>query len=187
MIRNTFVVAMAFLLVACNSSAPVAESEPVTNTASQSDKVRETVASHDAPRTPTPTPEANTAPALAPKASKERRKFSRSGEAIDTKKFDDAIAAAKKAYEAKTSDEALKKELGSKYFERGVALTAARQYASAIGDFRKTLKYDPSNSDAQQQIKVISSIYDSMNIEGPKPGEEPEPIRKGEKKEEKKS
>ena len=181
MIKYIVLLVVAFFVVACNSSAPTAESEPVTNTSSQTDKVRETVASHDAPRTPKP--EANTAPPLAPKPSKEKRKFSRSGEPIDTKAFDEGIATAQKALDAKPTDEALKKTLGTKYFERGVALTAARQYASAIGDFRKTLKYDPSNKDAQQQIQVISSIYKSMNIEGPKPGEEPEPIRKGEKTE----
>jgi len=60
-----------------------------------------------------------------------------------------------------------------------VALTDARQYASALGDYRRTLKYDPSNAEAKDWIERIVSIYDSINRESPKEGEEPPPLPMG--------
>jgi hypothetical protein len=63
-----------------------------------------------------------------------------------------------------------------------MALTDARQYASALGDFRRALKYDPSSEEAKTWIDQIIKIYDSMNKEYPKEGEEPPPLPwKGEK------
>ena len=181
MMKKIAVLAIAMFLLGC-AADPEPQQEVVTNTKDQSKKVSETVASHTIERTPKPENvgvNSNTNKTVEmPKRSETRRKFSRSGDPIDTKKFDSAIADAKKASDAKPDDAELKKTLGSKYFERGVALTAARQYASAIGDFRKAIKLDPSNKDAESNIKMIESIYKSMNIEGPKPGEEPEPIRK---------
>ncbi len=154
------------LTAACGSS-PKVETEPVANTNDQSKRVAETVASHSVERDDVNA--VTQSDADVPEASKGgKRKWSRSGDAIDTSKFDAAIAAAK----AK-SDENAKKALGTAYFERGVALTAARQYASAIGDFRKAVDNDPANDEAKKQIATITSIYNSMNIEVPGVGEEP--------------
>ena len=175
--RGLFLVLVA--VVASCAGQPEIKEEPVTNTKSQSDKVRETVASHAANRKPkVNVPDANTnAPVIKPpEPSATKRKWSRSGDPIDTAKLDAAVAAADKTLKASPDDEAAKKALGNAYFQRAVALTGARQYASAIGDFRKAVKLDPSNQDARSQITVITRIYESMNIEVPKEGEEPPPL-----------
>lgn len=103
-------------------------------------------------------------------------KWSASGDPIDTAEFDKAIAAAEKDLKAKPNDEAVKKAAADAYFKRGFALTEARQYASALGDFRKTLKLDPDHEDAKTWQTQIVGIYEMMKREYPKPGEEPTPL-----------
>lgn len=112
----------------------------------------------------------------------ERSKWTQSGDAIDTAEYDAAVKAAEKTLAAKPSDAAAKKALGEAYFKRAVALTDARQYASALGDYRKTKKYDRDNAEAGEWIERITSIYSSINRESPKEGEEPPPLpfKKGE-------
>ncbi len=112
-----------------------------------------------------------------------KSKWTQSGDPIDTKEFDAAIASAEVALGKKPSDEDAKKALGTAYFNRAEALTKARQYASALGDYRKALKHDPSNETAKEWIDQIIMIYSSINRESPKEGEEPPPLpfKKGEK------
>jgi tetratricopeptide (TPR) repeat protein len=105
-----------------------------------------------------------------------KSKWSQSGDPIDTKEFDTAIASAEKALSAKPSDAQAKKTLAAAYYKRAVALTDARQYASALGDYRRTLKYDASNEEAKNWIEQITMIYSSINRESPKEGEEPPPL-----------
>jgi len=100
-------------------------------------------------------------------------KWSQSGDPIDTAKFDKAIADADKALKAKPTDEALKTAAAQAYFERGFALTEARQYASAIGDYRRALKIDPIHEESQKWVEQIIGIYKMLKKEAPKPGEEP--------------
>ncbi|NNE67743.1 MAG: hypothetical protein HKN33_14370 [Pyrinomonadaceae bacterium] len=167
--KNLIYLFAVALLSACAGSAPEVAEKPVTNTKDQSKRVSETVASHTLERKKDakPVDNTNSGPAeTVPKPSKTKRKWSRSGDPIDTTKLDAAVKSAG----------ADKKALGKAYFERGVALTSARQYAAAIGDFRKAIKNDPSLVDAKKQIAVITSIYNSMNIEVPGEGEEPAPL-----------
>jgi tetratricopeptide (TPR) repeat protein len=103
-------------------------------------------------------------------------KWTQSGDPIDTAKFDSAIASAEKAVKAKPSDAAAKKVAADAYLERGNALTQARQYASALGDYRRVLKYDPDNTEAKEWIDQIISIYGMLKKEAPKEGEEPPPL-----------
>lgn len=109
-----------------------------------------------------------------------KSKWSQGGNPIDTTDLDAAVATAEKASKEKSSD-ASKKALADAYFKRGFALTEARQYASALGDYRKALKFDPANAEAKQWADQILQIYDSMNKEAPKEGEEPPalPFKKG--------
>ena len=115
--------------------------------------------------------------------SGEKSKWTQSGDPVDTKELDSAIASAEVAFNKKSSDSEAKKALGAAYFNRAEALTKARQYASALGDYRRALKYAPSNSAAKEWIDQITMIYGSMNREAPKEGEEPPPLefKKGEK------
>lgn len=103
-------------------------------------------------------------------------KWSQSGDPIDTSKFDTAIATAEKEQKAKPSDDAAKKALAQALFDRGFALTEARQYAAALGDYRRALKYDPDHADSKKWIEQIVSIYSMLKKEAPKEGEEPPPL-----------
>ncbi len=117
----------------------------------------------------------NSAGSLVVKPSSEKTEWTRSGNPIDTTSFDTAIESAKKTEKAKR-DEASKKALAQAYFKRGEALTEAKQYASAIGDYRRALKYDPNQAESKQWIKIIEGIYASMNRTIPSEGEEPAPL-----------
>jgi tetratricopeptide (TPR) repeat protein len=111
-----------------------------------------------------------------PPANSNAGKWTQSGDPIDTTKFDKAIADAEKAGKAEAADEEAKKALAQAYFERGFALTQARQYASAIGDYRRALKYDPDHAESKEWIDQIVSIYAMLKKSPPKEGEEPKPL-----------
>jgi tetratricopeptide (TPR) repeat protein len=114
----------------------------------------------------------NPSSTAAPKSGA-KTKWTQSGEPIDTAEFDAEIVKAEKSLKAKPNDETAKKALAESYFKRGFALTEARQYASALGDYRKALKLDPTNEDAKTWIQKIIDIYDGLNKDYPKEGEEP--------------
>ena len=103
-------------------------------------------------------------------------KWTQSGDPIDTKEFDAAIAAADNEVKSKPSDAAAKKALGEAYMKRAVALTEARQYASALGDYRRVVKNDPENEEAKNWIDQIITIYGSLGRTPPPEGEEPPPL-----------
>ena len=109
-------------------------------------------------------------------ASSSSGKWSQSGDPIDTTKFDTAIAAAEKEQKAKPADETAKKALAQALFDRGFALTEARQYAAALGDYRRALKYDPDHEESKKWIEQIVGIYSMLKKEAPKEGEEPGPL-----------
>jgi tetratricopeptide (TPR) repeat protein len=119
-----------------------------------------------------PANSANSISTSAPKSGA-KTNWTQSGEPIDTKEFDAEIAKAEKNLKAKPSDETAKKALAEGYFKRGFALTEARQYASALGDYRRVLKLDPNNEEAKTWINQIIEIYDGLNKNYPKEGEEP--------------
>ena len=111
-----------------------------------------------------------------PAANGTKSHWTQSGDPIDTKKFDGVIEAAEKNIGKNANDPKAKKVASEAYLDRANALTAARQYASALGDYRRVLKYDPSNDEAKDWIERITSIYASMNRDAPKEGEEPPPL-----------
>jgi len=172
--KITIALTVLIFISACGSAPKVAE-KPVTNTRNQTKRVADTVASHTVEGERDRKLQSNTAVPVAPKEGK-KRKWSRSGDPIDTSTFDAEVSKAAAALKAKPDDETARKALGKAHFERGVALTAARQYASAIGDFRKAVENDSGHAEAKQQIALITSIYNSMNIEVPGKGEEPAPL-----------
>lgn len=154
-----------FIFIGCNDS-----SRPDTNanSAPRSPERSQSVTAH--------TTENQSPPLQNAPTSGAKTKWTQSGDPIDTKEFDAAIAKAEKNLKAKSSDEAAKKALAESYFKRGFALTEARQYASALGDYRRALKYDPNNNEAKDWIDKIIMIYGSINKEYPKEGEEPPPL-----------
>lgn len=105
-----------------------------------------------------------------------KTKWTQSGSPIDTSSLDREIAKAEKDFSAKPKDAAARTALAAAFFKRGVALTQAAQYASALGDYRSVLKHDADNQEAKTWIGEIIKIYDSINREAPKAGEEPPPL-----------
>lgn len=157
-------IVLAAAAIGCSKSpAPMSNS-----TMTQKDPL--SVSSHSSP-----VPQA---PAQADNTAGGKSKWTQGGDAIDTTAFDTAISKAEKEFKASPSNGAKKVALGTAYAARGTALTEARQYAAALGDFRRAMKYDPSNTKAKEMMEEIISIYESMNRDYPKEGEEPEPKRK---------
>jgi tetratricopeptide (TPR) repeat protein len=103
-------------------------------------------------------------------------KWSASGDPVDTARFDGTIAAAEQILNSKPDDETAKKNLAQAYHDRGKALTDARQYAAALGDYRRALKYDPNHESSKNWISQIEAIYKMLNKSAPKEGEEPGPL-----------
>lgn len=95
------------------------------------------------------------------------------GTPIDTSAFDAEIARLEK--DVKTNP-ASKATLAQAYLKRAQALTGAQQYRSALGDFRRTLTYEPNNKDAKDMETQILAIFQSLNREAPAPGTEPAPL-----------
>jgi tetratricopeptide (TPR) repeat protein len=156
----------ALTFTACDNAGPklVANSNAVNT--SQNSARPETVIAHST--------ENKTAPMGNSSA---KTKWTQSGDPIDTKSLDAAIADADKALKSKPNDDELKSALAEAYFSRAMALTEARQYASALGDYRRVLKYDPENAQAKDWVKQIIGIYNDMGRESPPEGQEPPPLR----------
>lgn len=156
---------------ACNNAAPTGTQTANANSAnrpmrSEQMQQQNTIA-HTTESRPGSTPPPN------PNAP---GKFAQGGEAIDTAKFDGVIAEAEKNLKAKPTDAAAKNALADAYFDRGFALTEARQYAAALGDYRKALKHVPDHEESKKWIDQIVGIYKMLNKEAPKEGEEPPPL-----------
>lgn len=153
-------------MLGCNNAAqPLAQNTNSAPVAANSEKPQTAIAHSLENQTPNPGTSTGS-----------KSKWTQGGDPIDTKEFDTAIASAEVAFGKKPSDDSVKKALSVAYFKRAEALTGARQYASALGDYRRALKHDPSNAEAKEWIDRIISIYDSINRESPKEGEEPPPL-----------
>jgi tetratricopeptide (TPR) repeat protein len=98
------------------------------------------------------------------------------GEAIDTSKYDAEIERFKNVAERKGGSGTAGVALAKAYAERGNALTQARQYRAALGDYRRALKYDPKNEAAEQGGAMIVMIMRQMGREVPPEGQEPAPL-----------
>ena len=149
-----------------NIPAQNAANSPLKSASNSNDS--QMISSHSqtkAEATPTPVPK-----------SGEKTKWTQSGNPIDTTAFDAEVKAAEDKLKTNAKDENLKKAAAEAYVKRGIALTEARQYASALGDYRKAQKLDPKNEEAKTWIEQIVTIYKSINRDYPPEGEEPPPL-----------
>lgn len=166
-----FVLFAVAFSAACNSSAPTQVANSNANASAdrplRSGQMQQNSIAHTTENQPTRTG-ANSSG--GPKTS--------GGEPVDTAKFDGVIAEAEKAVKSNPSDTEAKKTLAQAYFDRAFALTQppARQYAAALGDYRRALRYDPNHDESKQWIDQISTIFRSLGKEPPKEGEEPAPL-----------
>ena len=160
---------VAIFSIACNNSGPTVVTNSNANTNTSAERPMRSGQMNTI---------AHTTENQPPRAANSNAggKWTASGDPIDTARFDGVIAEAEKAVKAKPNDEAAKKTLAQAYFDRGAALTEARQYASAIGDYRRALKYDPTHEEAKTWIDQIVGIYAMLKKEAPKEGEEPPPL-----------
>ena len=154
-----FCLSICFAFGCSNAAKPIAQSN--NSAVATPEKAQTAIAHSSENQTPNP---------VTP-APGEKSKWTASGDPIDTTKFDSAIMAAEKGAGGKPT-----KALGDAYYKRAVALTEARQYASALGDYRRALKNDPANAEAKDWIDKIIMIYDGLNKTSPKEGEEPRPL-----------
>ena len=172
--KNIATVSLSILIfIGCSSKAEQTTQNSNAAAAPQRAEKLQTTTAHTTENQPAPMPGPNSGP---------NSKWTRSGDPIDTAKFDGMIAEAEKARKAKPSDETLKQSAAQAYFDRGFALTEARQYASALGDYRRALKIDPNHEESKKWIEQIIGIYSELKKDYPKDGEEPPALPyKGEK------
>jgi tetratricopeptide (TPR) repeat protein len=170
--KKTLIFAIfASFLAACGGAAPVVSNQASESSQnSESGQGMETVTAHSVDRGEK-APEGSAE--KAPGSEEGKSGWSRGGTPIDTTSFDAEIKSAEAKVKSSPASESAKKELSQAYYKRAVALTEARQYASALGDYRRAVKYDASNVDAKDWIEKIVVIYDGMNKSYPKEGEEP--------------
>lgn len=163
--QKLILIPVALLLTACmNTPQPIVQN---SNSATPTNERSQTSIAHSSE---------NRQPPAASNSTGGPSKWTQSGDPIDTATFDAAIAKAENALSGKPSDAAAKKALAEAYLARADALTGARQYASALGDYRRTLKHDPTNADAKEWVDRIIQIYSSINRSYPAEGEEPPPL-----------
>lgn len=98
------------------------------------------------------------------------------GDPVDTSRTDAKIAQLEKEIENSPNDERTRRALAEAYLERAKALTDVRQYRAALGDYRRTLRYDPNNADAKQMSATIINILQGLGREVPAEGAEPTPL-----------
>jgi tetratricopeptide (TPR) repeat protein len=167
--RIIFLITIAVFASACGDTPAPTQEKPTTNVNSSVEKTDDTltVSSHSQDKTETKTETANAPKTDAP------RKASPMERAVDVSKETEAIKKAEAEYK---KDPGSKEALAAAYFERAFALTKAAQYRAALGDFRKGLKLDPNNESAKNMHDEIIRIFQSINREPPKEGEEPPPL-----------
>jgi len=169
--RKLIIIPFLLSAAACTGSQPVVQntSNANVNAARSQDQRPESVTAHTTENQPPANLRSNS-------AMPGQQRPAATGDPIDTSKFDKAIADTSAAAKSNINDPAAKKALANAYFDRGFALTEARQYAAALGDLRRALQLDPSHAEAKKWSDQIVSIYKSLNREPPKEGEEPSPL-----------
>ena len=165
--KNIYLIALALAASSCTNSAPVVQNTANTSAQPPRNERPATVTAHTTENRMAP---GSSAPSGGP------GKWSASGDPVDTARFDGTIATAEKIVSSKPGDEAAKKDLAQAYYDRGVALTEARQYAAALGDYRRALKVDPNHEGSKNWIDQIEGIYKMLKKEPPREGEEPKPL-----------
>lgn len=178
--KKIAILGIGFLfLIGCSSAPTVVEKKSASQQNSNVDLTVKrsdddlTVSSHSQVKKEDEMSDANAVPV---QKSDKKTKWTQSGNPIDTTGFDTEIKQIQDKLKANPKAEDLKKMLADAYVQRAIALTEARQYASALGDYRKAQKLDPENEEAKKWIGQIISIYEGINREYPKEGEEPPPL-----------
>lgn len=95
---------------------------------------------------------------------------------VDTSKQDARIREALQKAKAPNATEADRRALAAAYLERADIYYNAgvpQLYRLALGDLRRVLRYDPSNTDAKEKLDMLVSIYNSLGRPVPENGNDP--------------
>ncbi|HEY8563685.1 MAG TPA: tetratricopeptide repeat protein [Pyrinomonadaceae bacterium] len=153
---------------AANANRQIANTPSAPSASAPTSRGNAVVSSHSSDTTALSNPNAATNQPAAPSSSM--------GKPVDVSAATAKIEKADKELKAKPGDAKAQKNLASAYFERAFELTKAAQYRAALGDFRKGLKLNPDDKEAQSMHDQIIEIFASMKREPPKEGEEPAPL-----------
>lgn len=161
---------LALFSIACNENN---QTQTVSNANFPAQKTNEAeiVSSHSQ------TAENKQAPATSkPDSGSAAMDSSPMAKPIDVAEMTANIEKAEKEFGANQKNEKAKESLVKARFTRAFALTEAAQYRAALGDFRKGLKLNPNDQAARKMHDEIIRIFQSINREPPKEGEEPPPL-----------
>jgi hypothetical protein len=170
---KTILCASAFALAACAACGPSQPTANVSNSSAQSNASQRPAQTVEVPPVASAHGGATNSPAGAPATAPASGAASADKPTIATPELDAKIAKAESKAKAPGASEADKKAAAAAYVERANVYYTAQQpvlYKFALGDFRRALKYDPSNSVARERMDQIVSIYQSMGRPVPSNG-----------------
>ncbi len=150
-----------------NSNATASSSRAATTNTANSKEMGAT-SSHGGGATPTTTN--GNAAQQAPAGGDADRALA------NTAEYDARIEKVSAKADAPAASAADKKAAAEAYLARGNVYRDAgnpRLYKYALGDYRRVLRYDPSNAEAKEKMDEIVSIYQSMGRPVPTNGLEP--------------
>lgn len=171
-----------YALSACTSAEQRASNQAVTNTTTSRTTTNGTTATTTNPATANDDPavapaHGGSAPPDASNSSSTTANSSASEQTgIDTAALDAKIEKAEAKAKAKNATQADKLAAAAAYMERAdVFMNAGKPslYKYALRDYRRTLRYQPDNKQAQESANTIVSIYQSMGRPVPELGNEP--------------
>ena len=161
-------------LIGCAGNSQQQTAAPNANTAVVVNNNRmETVTAHSTEKSMPPMSGNSVGSANKPVSASTESPMARP---IDVSAQTTKIETAEKEHKAKPNDAKAKENLAAAYFERAFRLTEAAQYRAALGDFRKGLRLNPSDTEAKAMHDQIIQIFQSIPREPPKEGEEPAPL-----------
>lgn len=156
-------------LSACASNEQKASNQATANTAATKTTAPTATTNNELPIAPAHGGSTTTAPA----ASNTTAAPEETG--IDTSTLDAKIAKAEEKAKAPNATQADKIAAAAAYLERAdIFMNAGKPtlYKYALRDYRRTLRYQPDNKQAQDSANMIVSIYKSMGRPVPELGNE---------------
>lgn len=160
------IVALCFIAPGLSACGDSGTSVPVAGNQNTASTNQTTVANTGAQRPPSS--------ASSPKAATPAG--SSNALPVDTSKYDAEIKRLEQQSKKNPSDQATRLALAKVYTDRGDALTGVAQYRSALGDYRRALRLNPNDEQAQQMSSTIIKILTRMGRDVPPEGDEPPPL-----------
>jgi hypothetical protein len=161
----------ALFVAACNPAATTENTTATTNT--NSTTINTTVSTATAPTGSVPPISSAHGGSAAPTGA---TGSTEKPEGVDTAALDAKIEKLEAKVKGGNASAADKKTLADTYLERANIYYNAgspRLYKFALGDLRRVLKYDATNTEAREKVDELVRIYNSMGRPVPQNGLEP--------------